>query len=109
MNDGTIFGGFVTAVTGGFVWFLKTVITEYHRRLDRHDVTMDWALTVLEKTAASQAQSAEAIRGMTLAINHNTEIAGNCEEVVSAQMRRRILAEQKAARQEVGDGLAAPK
>ena len=90
MNDGTIFGGFVTAVTGGFVWFLKTVITEYHRRLDRHDVTMDRALTVLEKTAASQAESAATIRALAEAVNHNSEIAGNCEEVVSAQMRRRV-------------------
>jgi hypothetical protein len=93
MSDGLVTAGAFTAVSGVLAWLVKAVILEYHKRLDRHDAFMDGLVEknndVLRAISQRQAESAAALERVTEAVNNNTEIARCCEEVVSAQMRRR--------------------
>ena len=94
MTDGAMLAGSLTTVTGLLAWLIKAVIEEYQRRLDRHDQFMDRLVEknneVLRQVTAGQVQASDALERVAESVNHNNEISRNCEEVVSAQMKRKL-------------------
>ena len=104
MTDGAMLAGSLTMVTGLLAWLIKAVIEEYQRRLDRHDQFMDRLVEknseTLRQVTAGQVQASAVLERVAESVNHNNEIARNCEEVVSAQMRRRISAGKVNAAEE---------
>lgn len=100
MGETLALAGLLTTLVGLMSWLIRSVIGEYHRRLDRHDEFMDTVIRenneTMKEVAQKNGETALVMQEVSASVRANTAVALSCRHVVDAQMQELILASQRA-------------